>query len=70
MVILTREQIEQRLVALHKASLELVSDLSLETVLERIVNTARDLAGARYAAIGVLGDNGAFDQFIPVGLDL
>ena len=36
MVLLTREQIEARLVALHRASLELVSDLSLDIVLERI----------------------------------
>jgi two-component system, NarL family, sensor histidine kinase DevS len=69
MVILTREQIEQRLVALHKVSLELVGDLSLETVLERIVTMARELAGARYAALGVLNEEGVFEQFIPVGLD-
>jgi two-component system, NarL family, sensor histidine kinase DevS len=69
MVILTREQIEQRLVALHRASLELVSDLSLETVLERIVHTARELAGARYAALGVIGEDGHFEKFIPAGLD-
>jgi two-component system, NarL family, sensor histidine kinase DevS len=70
MVILTREQIEQRLVALHRVSLELVSDLSLETVLERIVTMARELAGARYAALGVLNEEGVFDKFIPVGMDL
>ena len=44
MVVLTREQIEERLVALHRASLELVSNLSLETVLERIVTLAREQA--------------------------
>ncbi|HEX9029456.1 MAG TPA: GAF domain-containing protein, partial [Anaerolineales bacterium] len=68
MVVLTREQIEGRLVALHKASLELVRDLSPEVVLPNIVNMARDLAGARYAALGVLDDNGRLAQFIPVGL--
>jgi two-component system, NarL family, sensor histidine kinase DevS len=68
MVILTREQIEQRLVALHKASLELVSDLSLETVLERIVSMARELAGAQYAALGVIGEEGHLEKFIPVGM--
>jgi two-component system, NarL family, sensor histidine kinase DevS len=68
MVILTREQIEERLVALHKASLELVSDLSLETVLERIVNLAREQAGARYAALGVLDDDGRVETFIPAGM--
>jgi len=33
MVMLTREQLEERLAALHRASLELVGNLSLENVL-------------------------------------
>lgn len=69
MVVLTREQIEERLVALHRASLELVSDLSLETVLERIVTLAREQVNARYAALGVLDDEGTFEKFIPVGMN-
>jgi signal transduction histidine kinase len=68
MVLLTREQIEARLVALHRASLELVSDLSLEVVLERIAQLAREQAGARYAALGVLDDDGKLVHFIPVGM--
>jgi signal transduction histidine kinase len=68
MVLLTREQIEARLVALHRASLELVSDLSLDTVLERIVFLAREQAGARYAALGVLDEDGNLERFIPVGM--
>src|SRR4030065_253766 len=68
MVLLTREQIEARLVALHRASLELVSDLSLEVVLERIAHLAREQAGARYAALGVLDEKGKLVTFIPVGM--
>ncbi len=68
MVLLTREQIEARLVALHRASLELVSDLSLDLVLERIVHLAREQAGARYAALGVQDENGKLVRFIPVGM--
>jgi len=68
MVLLTREQIEARLVALHRASLELVSDLSLDVVLERIVHLAREQAGARYAALGVQDDQGKLVRFIPVGM--
>ncbi len=68
MVILTREQLEERLVALHQASLELVSNLSLENVLERIVNLAREQAGARYAALGVVDEEGELEKFIPVGM--
>jgi two-component system sensor histidine kinase DevS len=68
MVLLTREQIEARLVALHRASLELVSDLSLEVVLDRIAQLAREQAGARYAAMGVLDEDGKLVHFIPVGM--
>lgn len=68
MVILTREQLEDRLAALHRASLELVSDLSLDTVLERIVQLAREQVGARYAALGVVDETGKLIRFIPVGM--
>jgi GAF domain-containing protein len=68
MVLLTREQIEARLVALHRASLELVSDLSLEVVLDLIARLAREQAGARYAALGVLDEDGKLVHFIPVGM--
>ena len=68
MVTLTREQLEERLAALHRASLELVGDLSLETVLERIVNLAREQVGARYAALGVTGEDGELARFIHVGM--
>lgn len=69
MVFLTREQLEDRLAALHRTSLELVSDLSFETVLERIVQMAREQAGARYAALGVVDELGNLAQFIPVGMN-
>ena len=68
MVLLTREQLEDRLAALHRTSLGLVSDLSLDTVLERIVRLARDQAGAQYAALGVVDENGKIEQFIPIGM--
>jgi len=68
MVTLTREQLEERLVALHRASLELVSDLSRNNVLERIVRMARDQANARYAAIGIMNEKGTLEKFIPIGM--
>lgn len=69
MVVLTREQIEQRLVALHRASLELVGNLSLEDVLFNIVNMAREQSGAKYAALGVVDeDEEGLERFIPIGL--
>lgn len=68
MVILTREQLEERLTTLHQASLELVGVLSLDEVLQGIVNLARVQAGARYAALGLLGEEGQIARFIPVGM--
>src|ERR1043166_8634075 len=67
-MLLTREQLQERLFALHRASLELVKDISLETLLERIASTACEQAGARYAALGVLDDEGKLKQFITVGM--
>jgi two-component system, NarL family, sensor histidine kinase DevS len=69
MEVLTREQLEERLAALHQASLEVVQDLSLDKVLERIIHLARQQAQARYAALGVVDDSGKMVQFIPVGLE-
>ena len=67
-MLLTREQLQERLFALHRASLELVKDVSLETLLERIAATACEQAGARYAALGVLDDTGKLEKFIAVGM--
>lgn len=67
-MLLTREQLQERLFALHSASLELVKDVSLETLLERIAATACEQAGARYAALGVLDDSGKLENFITVGM--
>ncbi len=67
-MLLTREELQERLVALHQASLELVKDVSLETLLRRIATIACEQAGARYAAVGVLDEHGRLKHFIPVGM--
>ncbi len=67
-MLLTRQQLEERLIALHQASLQLVEDISLETLLERIATVACEQAQARYAALGVLGEDGKLKQFISVGM--
>lgn len=66
---LTREQLEDRLAALHRVSLELVRDISLESLLERIATLACGQVSARYAAVGVLGEEGKLEKFIPIGMD-
>jgi two-component system sensor histidine kinase DevS len=68
MVSLTREQLEERLAALHRASLELIRDLSRNTVLERIVELARQQAGAKYAALGMVDSKGELVKFITSGM--
>ncbi len=67
-MLLTREELQDRLIALHRASLELVKEVSLETLLERIASLACEQAGAKYAALGVLDDEGKLKQFITVGM--
>lgn len=67
-MLLTREQLQERLIALHKASLELVKDVSLDRLLERIAAVACEQSDARYAALGVLDDNGKLVKFISVGM--
>ena len=67
-MLLTREELRERLIALHQASLELVKDVSLDTLLERIATVACEQAEARYAALGVLDDEGKLEKFISVGM--
>jgi signal transduction histidine kinase len=65
---LSREQLEKRLAALHRVSLELIQELSLESVLRRIAELAREQVNAKYAAVGVLGEDGELEQFIHIGI--
>jgi len=67
-MLLTREQLQERLIALHKASLELIKDVSLDHLLEQIAAVACEQVDARYAALGVLDDNGKLVKFITVGM--
>jgi signal transduction histidine kinase len=48
--------------------LAVASQLSVRDVLGKIVRSARSLAGARYAALGVPGEAGTFAEFIVDGL--
>jgi len=54
--------------ALHEAELALSSDLTLETLLRRIVELARELTGARYGALAVVDDAGHIVRFLTSGL--
>ena len=49
---------------------DVLADLDVELVLSRLVASARELAGAKYAALGVLDDSGQeLSRFITAGID-
>lgn len=53
---------------LIEAGLALASELSLEGVLQRIVELAADVTDARYGALGVLGPDGRIVHFVTTGI--
>ena len=57
-----------RLRGLLRANAAVAADLSLPVVLRRIVEVARDLLGARYAALGVVGRDGQLEEFVHAGI--
>ncbi|UEL29437.1 GAF domain-containing sensor histidine kinase [Pseudarthrobacter sp. L1SW] len=61
----TQEHVE----GLLGAVVSLTEDLSLEAVLDRVVQSACELVGARYGALGVIGDDQQLSHFITVGID-
>jgi signal transduction histidine kinase len=59
-----------RLRVLVDAGIALSSELSLDALLQRIVETAAELTGARYAALGVIDKTGqALERFLTTGID-
>ena len=54
--------------AMSDAVLAIAAERTVEPVLQRLVDSARELAGARYAAIGVPDGEGAFERFITAGM--
>jgi signal transduction histidine kinase len=65
----TREGM-QRLERLLEAGRELVAELDLDTVLDHLLQTARELTGARYAALGILDeDRTGLAAFVTRGID-
>ena len=59
-----------RLRRLLDAGVALSSELSLDALLQRIVETAAEITGARYAALGVIDRTGqALERFLTSGVD-
>ncbi len=62
-------QSQERMAGLLEAVVAVAEDLSLDAVLERVVQSACRLLNARYGALGVIGDDHALSHFITVGID-
>lgn len=59
-----------RLRVLVEAGITLSSELSLDALLQRLVETAAELTGARYAALGVIDTSGQqLERFFTTGID-
>jgi signal transduction histidine kinase len=54
---------------LVEAGLALASEFEIDAVLRRIAEVARDVLGARYAAVGVVGADGLLTRFVYSGID-
>jgi signal transduction histidine kinase len=57
-----------RLRGLLRATQAVSSGLDLATLLQRIVDEARQLVGSRYAALGVIGVDGRLVEFVHTGM--
>jgi signal transduction histidine kinase len=57
-----------RLKAASDAVLAVASELSVDQVLQRLVDAARELGGARYAALGIPDGEGGFRRFLVAGM--
>src|SRR5436190_24097060 len=64
----SREPPVDRMDALLQAGLTLASELELDAVLQRIIELATSLTGARYGALGVLGSEGLIVEFVTTGI--
>ena len=63
-------RVRERFERLLTAGVSILAHHDLDTVLREVVDAAREVVGARYAAIGVLGpDRTSVAQFITSGLD-
>src|SRR2546422_305957 len=62
-------RVRERFERLLTAGVEIFSEHSLERVLQRVVDAAREVVGARYAALGVLSPDGtSLAQFVTSGI--
>jgi GAF domain-containing protein len=59
---------EEALFALDRATQAIAGELDLDRVLQVIVDSVRELVGARYAALGTFDSRGRIERFITSGM--
>ena len=62
------QRLNPALKAVSDAVLAVASNLSVDNVLQKLVDAARELAGARYAALGIPDGAGGFRRFLVAGM--
>ena len=58
----------EELLALHSAGLDVTAELSLDVVLKKVVEQAKNLVGAKYGALSVIDREGKILSFITSGI--
>ena len=66
---MTQQRLSPALKAVSDAVLGVASQRSVDEVLQRLVDSARELAGARYAALGIPDGAGGFRRFLVSGME-
>ena len=62
--------VDDRVRTLVEAGIAVTSELSLDALLQKLAETAAELTGARYAALGVIDETEeALERFVAVGVD-
>src|SRR5258708_32340967 len=62
------ERHNEELLALQGAGLDVTAELSLDVVLNKVVERARTLVGSRYGALSVVNADGSIQTFITAGV--
>src|SRR5450631_1075203 len=65
---MAQQRLSPALKAVSDAVLAVASQRSVDEVLQRLVDSARELAGARYAALGIPDGSGGFRRFLVAGM--
>jgi signal transduction histidine kinase len=62
------ERQNRELLALHAAAIDVYREIALDQVLEKVVEQARQLTGARYGALSVINEDNRIETFITSGI--